>query len=334
MKKFAIALLAGLFLVGSMMSFAGCEKNEAEKKTIVYLGDSIAEAVLGPSPISERENYGYYALLGKRNEYHYFNRSVSGHKTEGMLEYLKKEDTGISLVHDHIKAADVIVISIIGNDLLQEDVGSMIMQLMNEEYSLVDELLAQSRDNIIESLEIIKGLNKDALLIIQTVYNPIFGRNPLIHEDIEIELAELGYDSSDYRQLGTALICRMNSVIRQLCEERKDFVIADVYAEFDKIAATDTARANSLIYNDGVHPSNEGHAAIADVIQKILEDKGMTDHDTAVKNYKALRLEQLDRLYRGKIDTDAVSKKIKDAKECTEITQAYFNAVRDVIPNY
>ena len=75
MKKvlsiFAVIALVAVFA----LSFVACDDKKDESpaaKTIVFLGDSIAEALIGPSPVSERDNYGYYALVGRVNGLNYF----------------------------------------------------------------------------------------------------------------------------------------------------------------------------------------------------------------------------------------------------------------------
>lgn len=142
MKKvlsiFAVIALVAVFA----LSFVACDDNKVESpaaKTIVFLGDSIAEALIGPSPVSERDNYGYYALVGRVNGLNYFNHSVSGHLTSGnlvdkengagLLEIVSAENESASLVRTHIIRADIIHISVLGNNALQFDLGAMLMEM-------------------------------------------------------------------------------------------------------------------------------------------------------------------------------------------------------------
>ena len=65
MRKKILSVLLAVVLVASMaVAFVACDDGN-DKYTIVYIGDSIAEALIGPSPLGERDNYGYYALVGK-----------------------------------------------------------------------------------------------------------------------------------------------------------------------------------------------------------------------------------------------------------------------------
>ena len=95
----------------------------ADKTDIVYLGDSIAEGILGASPLGLRHEYAYANVLGRRNDYQYYNHSVSGHLTKDLLAILQNEDLdydGARGLLLHVKEADVIHISILGNDVLQD----------------------------------------------------------------------------------------------------------------------------------------------------------------------------------------------------------------------
>ena len=101
MKRKFIGFLLIVALVATMaFSLVACNPNAVDDRyTIVYLGDSIAEALIGPSPLSERDNYGYYAIVGKTNGFKYYNHSVSGHKTstgivsgDGLWEMINKDD--------------------------------------------------------------------------------------------------------------------------------------------------------------------------------------------------------------------------------------------------
>ena len=145
--KRRIFLIATILLLVFVLVFAvACNRKETTivepDKTIVFLGDSIAEALIGPSPLSERDNYGYYALLGRTNNFKYYNHSVSGHKTSGsmmpnsggFLDLLQREGENAALMKTHIKKADIIHISILGNNLLQYDLGLLMLEVADPEF--------------------------------------------------------------------------------------------------------------------------------------------------------------------------------------------------------
>jgi len=341
-KKIVIGILTAALVACAFFSLVSCQEKDTK---IVYLGDSIAEAVLGPSPLSERENYGYYAVNGKRNEYTYVNRSVSGHKTEHMLEYISREDENALMTKSHLQTADIIQVSILGNDMLQSDVTGLLIEYAQQKAGEIavedtdrEHILVNSRVNFAAIIAKLKELNPNAIILMQTVYNPVYDGTPLIGQRARDLLPSYGYSDGgngekSFRGLGGELLASLNSVIYEYHDAHPDeFYIVDVFKAFDEIYAADPMRAARLIYPDGIHPSNEGHAVIADATQKVLEDLGLADGVKALKNYKSLRIEQLKRLF-PKIDNQKkVIFDIKNASSNEEVTEIYFNAINGLTP--
>lgn len=331
-KKFFALLICIVFIFSSCLILSSCNK---EQLKIVYLGDSIAEAILGPSPLSERENYGYYSLIGRRNNYLYYNRAVSGHQSKQLVDILKEEDSGATMTQTHLKQADIIHISILGNDLLQNSLGELILAVAKEDFSAIDAILAQSKNNFAEIVSILKSYNKNAVIFFQNVYNPVCSDCTIIENSVRTELSALGYEESEYRDLGKIMLNRLNSVISDyLSAHHGEFYIIDAFSEFDRIYKEDAERGKSLIFEDWVHPSNEGHAVLADLTQAKLEELGLAKRRTALKAYREIRTEQLNRMFSSSLDVNAVSKKINKANTCKEITKIYFEAIKGKTPVY
>ncbi len=142
MKKVVTIFIVAAFALVCVFSLAACDENEGKKLNVVFLGDSIAEALIGPSPVSERDNYGYYAIVGRTNGFNYYNHSMSGHLTsgnmankvdgEGLLEVISREGEKATLIRTHIVQADVIHISVLGNNMLQYSLGSLMMEMIDK----------------------------------------------------------------------------------------------------------------------------------------------------------------------------------------------------------
>ncbi len=144
-KKLAKAGVSVLLILACCLAFSACDEKEAETYSIVYLGDSIAEALLGPSPVAERDNYGYYAILGKINGMKYYNHSVSGHKTSsyasgydeetgGLLGMLNRDGEDGALMKTHLEQADIIHISVLGNNILQYNLGLLLYEVAQPDF--------------------------------------------------------------------------------------------------------------------------------------------------------------------------------------------------------
>ncbi len=308
---------------------------EPEPMLITFWGDSIAEGVLGPSPLKERDSYAYFAVVGRDNGYIYRNRSVSGHQTSHMLEYIKQPDENAYMNDTLLRTSDIIHISILGNDLLQNSLGSMVVNYAKGNTASLDSNVARARANFTRIMDYIEEVNPDAFVMINTVYNPMFEGSVILPSSCIDEMHAMGMNEEEIRATGTAMLAELNGIIFDYLEEHENaYVVIDAEKEFDRIFREDEERGKGLLYNDGVHPSNEGHAVIADLIQRALEKAGLADEAKALANYKKLRTEQLARLYAGTADTTVNRARIADAASVEEVTDAYFRATDGYTPVY
>lgn len=365
-KKVIAALLVIALLACCVAALAACNKNEGERKTeIVYLGDSIAEGILGASPLGLRHEYAYANVIGRRNDLTYYNHSVSGHLTKDLRAILENEDLDYDRARGlllHVSEADVIHISILGNDVLQDRMDgafetepvtmhNIILEAAKDEYTSIDRVLngdtvggvttAGSVENIKAIVDALRRLNPDALIIFQSVYNPIMDVDtPLIKQGTRDALEAAGFEITldSLHRLGDLLIERLNSALDAVLAMdgyADAFVIADGHAAFNAVYAADPSRAKDLIYPDGIHPSNEGHAVLADLTQGILEERGLADKDSALQAYKTMRKDLLTDYFAGtSVDTSAASAAIDGAADCAAVTEAFFDATRGVTPDY
>lgn len=365
-KKVIAALLVIALLACCVAALAACNKNEGERKTeIVYLGDSIAEGILGASPLGLRHEYAYANVIGRRNDLTYYNHSVSGHLTKDLRAILENEDLDYDRARGlllHVSEADIIHISILGNDVLQDRMDgafetepvtmhNIILEAAEDEYTSIDRVLngdtvggvttAGSVENIKAIVDALRRLNPDALIIFQSVYNPIMDVDtPLIKQGTRDALEAAGFEITldSLHRLGDLLIERLNSALDAVLAMdgyADAFVIADGHAAFNAVYAADPSRAKDLIYPDGIHPSNEGHAVLADLTQGILEERGLADKDSALQAYKTMRKDLLTDYFAGtSVDTAAASAAIDGAADCAAVTEAFFDATRGVIPDY
>lgn len=236
MKKFASIVLIALLTLSMCFALVACgcddgsrSQGQSDNKgtaddayTIVYVGDSIAEALIGPSPLSERDNYGYFALVGRINNFKYYNHAVSGHKTsggmigedkDGLLEMLNRDDENAVLMKTHLQEADMIHVSVLGNNMLQYNLGLLLLEVADPDFednyeagtSLINALedggtmtrtdvdgqtvefsFPPTYQNICDIVARLRELNPDAQLVFQKVYNPLYeGSSHLKPEVIE-----------------------------------------------------------------------------------------------------------------------------------------------------
>lgn len=349
-KKIALLFLSVLLTVTLAFSVTACNKDgdtPAKQHSIVYLGDSIAEAILGPSPLIERESYGYYSLIGRCNDFKYYNRSVSGHRTIDMYNYItQNEEDGALMTKSLIKSADIIHISILGNDFLQSSakdpvtgltgLGAMLVQSIRNDFSIIDDILELSVGNFAGIVAVLKEYNPRAKIFFQTVYNPVYPETTMIDAESRGKLDSMSVTPAQYREKAQVLIEKLNNVIWDYLDENPGaYDVVDACAAFAKIHNDLGAeKGRSLIFADWVHPSNYGHAVIADTFQSQLEKLGFAGKN-ALSEYKKIRKSQLDRLYTNAFeDIDAKKAAIDSATTRSAATEAYFDATDGITPVY
>ena len=394
MKRVFALILCLALIIGCVAAFVACSPDEPEESTpdrfywgegkevaasdktqIVYLGDSIAEGILGASPLPLRHEYAYGNVIGRRNDYSYANHSVSGHLTGDMLELISNEVgyDGARMLVSNIATADIVHISIIGNDVLQdrpdvELVGNPYGDYVSMHQVVCDAMIRDNYDglnlalygttdesgtagsygNIVKIVERLIELNPDAVIIFQKVYNPIFSEDtPLVKSWTRTALDNAGVEVTleSLHTLGDNLISRMNAVIQKVIDkfnadkassDKWTLTSVDALAAFNEIYETDGAdRAWGLIYPDGIHPSNEGHAVLADLTQQKLEELGLANKDNALAAYKQMRIDFINNNFAGKIsNAEQVKANINAATSCAEVTKVFFQATNGITPDY
>ena len=341
-RKFIAAVLVIVMLACCVAVLAACNDDKAVEKTeIVYLGDSIAEGILGASPLGLRHEYAYANVLGRRNDLAYYNHSVSGHLTKDLRAILENEDLDYDMARGlllHVSEADIIHVSILGNDLLQSmNMNAVVLEAAQDKYDIINGIAATASENIAVIVDRLKELNPDALIIFQNVYNPLSEKSTLVDEPTRATLsAEYRIEEGDLRELGSGILDRLNGVLDNYLKEHPDaFVIADARSEFDRIFEEDYERGKGLIYPDYIHPSNEGHAVLADLTQGILEERGLVDGKKATAEYKTMRKNVLTNYFaESGADIAAATAAIDAAADCAAVTKAFFAATKGFTPAY
>lgn len=266
MKK--VKNLLALIMASTLILFSVYSVSPAKSPVPVdftVLGDSIAS---GYGLENKLDSYG--ALIAKEKRYNLTNNAVPGHRTSDLLWVVCHDKTAIK----NIKEADLINISIGGNDILNL-LGSsnttilfdIISNGINSTY--IKNALATAQANLMNVCAEIRTLNPDAPIILQTLYNPIHA-----HPDYK-NFAPL------LDNLAPAFLLMLQSV----SQEFSNIYITDVYSVFaDYYKETSDY---SVIQSDGIHPSAKGHQLIAQVITEEinkLEEAGLV-HKVAKAYY-------------------------------------------------
>ena len=234
-KKILAVLLCAALLLGAM----GVSAFAAERPIYLVLGDSIAYG----SGLSNPGEAVYGKIVADTNGYDYLNYAVPGHTTGNLLRRMEDET-----VKDAIRNADIINISIGGNNFLLGNINSLLYDgLVKADYSRLDSIADGFYTDLETIMETIRALNPDAAVILQTIYNP-----------------QTAYVGEVYQQGAD----RINAMLRTYDEAHPDeIILADVAA-----ALTDSGNDFA---EDRIHPSAAGNEKIARVILATLRENGL-----------------------------------------------------------
>lgn len=226
------------FAMVLIMAFSFIVPVFAEETTsFVLLGDSIAYGY----GLEDRNTYSYGALISDANGYSYTNHAQNGDTTYDLNDKLARAD-----VIDSLKSADIIAISIGGNNFLTSGIPLMLIPALFGDKSIIDETADDFYADFTVAIDTIKSINPDAALLVQTLYNP--------RTDFVKGIYQYGVN-------------KLNGYIKQSATE-KDFTVVDVAAAY-------VGHAGEYIQDDVIHPNERGHYVIATEYLKVLKDMGL-----------------------------------------------------------
>lgn len=246
LKKSVAVLLCLVMMLMSLSAVAFAE----EKQFYLVLGDSIGYG----SGILNSKDACYGKIVADTNGYEYANHAIPGHTTTNLIARLKED-----VVKADVEKADIISISIGGNDFLMSNLyGLMFDAMVKEDYSKFYEIAHSFYKNFSTIIGMIRELNGEAVILMQTLYNP-----------------QSGYLRAPYQQGAD----RINAAIEKFSKENPgEIIIVDV--------ATALNSDMGNFASDAIHPSAKGNEAIAKaVLSEIAKfsPEGKTDPVINVK---------------------------------------------------
>lgn len=241
MKKVICTVLV-LLLCLSVTAFAAPED---EPLNYVVLGDSIG---WGAGVLNSTEAV-FGRIVADTNGYNFRNDAVNGYTTGNLLAHLEKEDIAAD-----VAKADIISISIGGNNYLLGDMRSLIAQAGEGDYSGFDAIAENFYKDFCAIIAKIKELNPDVQILMQTLYNP-------------------GADSiKDIYQAGAD---RLNAGYRRYLDENPGayelLEVADAFVGHPEYVAADY-----------IHPSAKGNEVIAKIVLEKLCELGLGENTEPV----------------------------------------------------
>ena len=230
----------------------------AEEKALNYLvlGDSIGYG----AGVLNNDEACFGRIVADTAGFNFKNDAINGYRTADLIAYLGQDQ-----IKADVAEADIISISIGGNDFLRGDMSSLISEAQNGDYSRFDEIAADFYVNFCTIIETIKSINPDAVILAQTLYNP--------GVDFIKEVYQQGAD-------------RLNAGYRKyLADNRNAYQLLEVAEAFGD--------NREYIAFDNIHPSAEGNVVIARVVLEKLHSLGLTDKTEPVVNNKGIEQTEL-----------------------------------------
>ncbi|WP_170292075.1 SGNH/GDSL hydrolase family protein [Heliobacterium mobile] len=200
---------------------------EKENLRVLALGDSLTRGTGDPSG---KGYVGYLVDRLKENSHHEVslsNIAVNGEKSDQLLLRLKEKK-----VRKQVESADIIVMTIGGNDLLNGG-----QSLTNLNFTEIQTDKAKYVKNLTEILSELRSINEDANIFYVGLYNP--------------------FSEMDYELLTSSVIRNWNAASAEVC------------ADFPKTTFVPTLdlfppQVNDYLAADKFHPNAEGYQLMAE----------------------------------------------------------------------
>lgn len=250
-----LAVLLALMLTLSCAAFAASAAGEGLR--YVVLGDSIAAG----SGLRNANEACYGRIVANTNGYSYQNFGHDGDRTSTLLSKLDQGN-----VADAVRRADIISISIGGNDFFTNNSPGLFFEVTFGYYKRINSIASDMRRNFAGIIEKIKAYNPNAIILMQTLYNPTI---------------------YPFRFGVAQAVSRVNSMIKDYLRDHPGaYHIVDVESA---IGADPT-----YICIDTIHPNAKGNERIAKVILQKLYELGLGSRTDPVIRVKGVSTGEID----------------------------------------
>ncbi|MBQ2676455.1 MAG: SGNH/GDSL hydrolase family protein [Clostridia bacterium] len=252
MKKL-LSVLLSIVLAFSCMSIIAFA--EEEPIDYVVLGDSIA---FGAGMVNTVDAC-YGKIVAETNGYNYVNHSIPG-ITSGVLLTMVSDGEKIRA---SIEEAEIISISIGGNNYLTNNIVGLAFDcLVKKDMTNFDQIAEVFYSEFCAIMDKINEINPDAVVLMQTLYNPQDAAAGIVY-------AEGGN--------------KLNEMIRKYDTEHPGEIVIVEVGE-----ALNSDRNNFA--DDKIHPSAAGNEIIAREVLGVLYELGLGENTEPVINTKGLDL--------------------------------------------
>ena len=239
LKKLIAIILTVTFCIGIISVSASAK----EKLNYLLLGDSIAEGF----GITNPDEASYGKIIADTNGYNYKNDAIMGRNSVGLVNHLTNDEEYIN----DVKWADIISVSIGGNDFLLDHAALLIVEgIIFNDYSKFDKIGETFYENFSKSMDRIHEINPNAKILVQLLYTSWtfdFARKP-------------------YKQAAKRII---DAIIKYVEENPQNIYVVDTSEVFDG--------RRDCISTDTIHPNAQGNIELAKAVQSKLCEIGLAN---------------------------------------------------------
>ncbi|QFT88382.1 Spore germination lipase LipC [Bacillus sp. THAF10] len=241
LKKFSLFFV---LLFASSLSYAPVIAESPKELTYLAIGDSLT-AGLGSSEENYLRIHGFVPqftkFLREENNVKVENYGIPGLTSSGLLAFL----SGDEAVRNRLKTADIITVSIGGNDLLQaldadfeEQSLDLRLEILNRTYK--------------ELFNMLQEINPNATLILLGLYNPY----PEDHK---------------FHELAEEYAPQFNTMVKDYAEDTKSrkgkTLVVDPFEAF-----LGKAQEWTHIKKDDIHPNDKGYTEIVRLMKNAYKN--------------------------------------------------------------
>ena len=293
MKRKFLAILLSLAMLFTLLPPGAAL---AASPSYVALGDSITTGygLSADNNVETNKSLSFAAQVATNNNFALNNLAENGETSASLLDKLtKSDDPDYETVTEAVKSADVITITIGGNDLMDalyeylatrnSSLGTadqIAEKLAKGEFNALElylligsiqgfdpsNALSTFESNLPKIINAIQDINADVPIVVTTQYDP-YGHidtsslDGSIKSTIELVLAVF-----------TSGVQALNDKIKV---QNAGYTVADVYSKFEERNTSSVPLCNArfaalddynLDYNLDFHPNADGHKVIADVV--------------------------------------------------------------------
>lgn len=233
-------LLTAFLILGSFFMYPPATAESPKQLTYIALGDSLT-AGLGSSEENYLRIHGFVPqftkYLRKDNTVKVENYGIPGLTSTGLIALLSGDEG----LRNRLKTADIISISIGGNNFLQT-----VRSQPDPEEEQLDLNMQILETSLKETYGMVRELNPTATILLIGLYNPYPSGHPL-------------------HQLGKEYAPKFNAAVKKLASESTLFI--DPYQEFVNKEVELTH-----IEKDDIHPNDQGYLEIVALMKKAYEE--------------------------------------------------------------